>query len=269
MLPRRDRLKARQRRLRIFNTLLWALKVESFILEGLSDKNIVVGHGRHRTKFSILEGTDRPQRATSDSWRKPNGHLSCQIGRTGPSFGNENTQHPGQLRGVGCRAQSSRNVVALVVGERRFSECGIIADRNKSQGASASMDQILPNANPNGNADLRGVEDTFGNMANGNLPVAEVLRRAAEHQKVIRQNLVNDPIGTLMPMSRPIGAMLKAIPSYVASGLGVATPICLRAPLLIHRHPCRTASKAATSTLPTCWRTRPSPAMSRAAKDTG
>jgi hypothetical protein len=69
----------RQRRLRIFNTLLWALKGESFFLEGLPDKNIVVGLGRHRTKFSIVEGTDPPQRATSDSWRKPNGHLSCQM----------------------------------------------------------------------------------------------------------------------------------------------------------------------------------------------
>jgi hypothetical protein len=73
------RTPVRKRRLRIFNTLLWALKGESFFLEGLPDKNIVVGLGRHRTKFSIVEGTDRPQRATSDSWRKPNGHLSCRM----------------------------------------------------------------------------------------------------------------------------------------------------------------------------------------------
>jgi hypothetical protein len=68
----------RQRRLRIFNTLLWALKGEGFALDR-DDKNIFVGHGWHRTKFSILEGTERPQRATSPSWRKPTGQLSCQI----------------------------------------------------------------------------------------------------------------------------------------------------------------------------------------------
>jgi hypothetical protein len=50
--------------------------------------------------------------------------------------------------------------------------------------------------------DLRGVEDTFGNLANGSLPVAELFRRVAKHQEVVRQNLANDPIGTLIPMSR-------------------------------------------------------------------
>jgi hypothetical protein len=68
----------RKRRLRIFNTLLWVLKSEGFTIEP-AGKDILVGHQGHRTKFSILEGTDRPQRATSESWRKPNGHLSCKI----------------------------------------------------------------------------------------------------------------------------------------------------------------------------------------------
>jgi hypothetical protein len=68
----------RKRRLRIFNTLLWVLKSEGFSLER-NDKNIIVASGRHSTKFSIIEGTDSPQRAVSLSWRKPNGHLSYQI----------------------------------------------------------------------------------------------------------------------------------------------------------------------------------------------
>jgi hypothetical protein len=68
----------RKRRLRIFNTLLWTLKSEGFSLER-NEKNVIVGHGWHRTKLSILEGTERPQRATSPSWRKPTGELICQI----------------------------------------------------------------------------------------------------------------------------------------------------------------------------------------------
>jgi hypothetical protein len=68
----------RQRRLRIFNTLLWALKDEGFALER-DEKDIIVGHGWYRTKFSILEATERPERATSPSWRKPTGELICQI----------------------------------------------------------------------------------------------------------------------------------------------------------------------------------------------
>jgi hypothetical protein len=72
------RTAVRRRRLRIFNTLMWVLKSEGFTIEP-DGKNIIVGHGWHRTKFSILEGTDRPQRATSPSWRKPNGHLYCKI----------------------------------------------------------------------------------------------------------------------------------------------------------------------------------------------
>jgi hypothetical protein len=68
----------RKRRLRIFNTLLWVLKSEGFTLEPV-DKDVFVGHRGHRTKFSIIEGTDRPERATSPTWRKPNGHLSCKM----------------------------------------------------------------------------------------------------------------------------------------------------------------------------------------------
>jgi hypothetical protein len=68
----------RRRRLRIFNTLMWVLKSEGFTLEP-DGKDIIVRHQWHRTKFSINEGTDRPQRATSPTWRKPNGHLSCKI----------------------------------------------------------------------------------------------------------------------------------------------------------------------------------------------
>jgi hypothetical protein len=72
------RTSVRRRRLRIFNTLMWVLKSEGFTLEP-DGKDIIVGHRWHRTKFSIIEGTDRPQRATSPTWRKPNGHLSCKI----------------------------------------------------------------------------------------------------------------------------------------------------------------------------------------------
>jgi hypothetical protein len=68
----------RKRRLQIFNTLMWVLKSEGFTINP-DDKNIVVGHGWHRTKFSILEVTERPQRATSLSWRKPTGQLIGQI----------------------------------------------------------------------------------------------------------------------------------------------------------------------------------------------
>jgi hypothetical protein len=72
------RSSVRKRRLRIFNNLMWVLKSEGFPIEA-DEKNIIVGHGWHRTKFSIFEGTDRPLRATSPTWRKPNGHLSCKI----------------------------------------------------------------------------------------------------------------------------------------------------------------------------------------------
>jgi hypothetical protein len=68
----------RRRGLRIFNTLLWTLKSEGFSLDR-HQKDVIVGHRWHRTKLSIIEGTDQPQRATSPTWRKPNGHLSCQI----------------------------------------------------------------------------------------------------------------------------------------------------------------------------------------------
>lgn len=72
------RTAAQKRRLKIFNALMWALKSEGFEL--CADGNdIIVGHGCHRTKFKIIEGTDRPERAISVAWRKPNGHLSCSI----------------------------------------------------------------------------------------------------------------------------------------------------------------------------------------------
>jgi hypothetical protein len=68
----------RRRGLRIFNTLLWTLNSEGFSLER-HQKDVIVGHKWHRTKLSIREGTDTPQRATSPSWRKPSGQLICQI----------------------------------------------------------------------------------------------------------------------------------------------------------------------------------------------
>jgi hypothetical protein len=67
-----------KRRLKIVNTLMWALKSEGFDLSA-DGNDIYVGYGWHRTKFVITEGTDRPERATSVAWRKPNGHLSCRI----------------------------------------------------------------------------------------------------------------------------------------------------------------------------------------------
>jgi hypothetical protein len=68
----------RRRRLRFFNTLMWVLKSEGFTIEA-DDKNIIVGHGRHRTKFKVFEGRDLAKRATSISFQKLNGRLSCQI----------------------------------------------------------------------------------------------------------------------------------------------------------------------------------------------
>jgi hypothetical protein len=57
---------------------MWVLKSEGFTLEP-DDKDIIVGHRWHRTRFSIIEGADQPQPATSPTWRKPNGHLSCKM----------------------------------------------------------------------------------------------------------------------------------------------------------------------------------------------
>jgi hypothetical protein len=68
----------RRRRLRFFNTLMWVLKSEGFTIEA-DDKNIIVGHGRHRTKFKVFEGGDLAKRAASMSFQKLNGRLSCQI----------------------------------------------------------------------------------------------------------------------------------------------------------------------------------------------
>jgi hypothetical protein len=74
----RFRTSTQKRRLRMFNTLMWVLKSEGFTLEADED-NIIVGQSWHYTKFKIIEGTDRPARATSPTWRIPNGHLSCRI----------------------------------------------------------------------------------------------------------------------------------------------------------------------------------------------
>src|SRR6478672_1640903 len=46
------RTSTQKRRLRIFNTLLWVLKSEGFTTDP-DGKNIIVGHGWHRTKFEI------------------------------------------------------------------------------------------------------------------------------------------------------------------------------------------------------------------------
>jgi hypothetical protein len=78
----RFRSPTRQRRLRIFNTLLWALKGEGFALalaRDRDDTSIAVGHGWHRTTFAISAEEVSPMRATSPSWTKLTGQLSCQI----------------------------------------------------------------------------------------------------------------------------------------------------------------------------------------------
>lgn len=80
----RFRTSTQKRRLRIFNTLMWVLKSEGFSLEADED-NIIVGHRWHYTKFKLTEATDRPVRATSPTWRIPNGHLSCRIEARLPS----------------------------------------------------------------------------------------------------------------------------------------------------------------------------------------
>ena len=72
----------RQRRLRIFNTLLWALKGEGFALtldRDRDDSNIVVRHGLQRAKLSISEEMTGPTRATSPSRTNLTGRLSCHI----------------------------------------------------------------------------------------------------------------------------------------------------------------------------------------------
>jgi hypothetical protein len=72
----------RQRRLRIFNTLLWTLKGQGFALALERDRdesNIVVSHGGHRATLSISEETTAPMRATSPLRKKLTGRLSCQI----------------------------------------------------------------------------------------------------------------------------------------------------------------------------------------------
>ncbi|SFI39920.1 hypothetical protein [Bradyrhizobium sp. Gha] len=68
----------RRRRLRFLNTLMWVLKSEGFTIEA-DDKNIIVGHGSHRTKFKVFEGGEQAKRAASMSFQKLNGRLSCQI----------------------------------------------------------------------------------------------------------------------------------------------------------------------------------------------
>jgi hypothetical protein len=79
----------RRRRLRVFNTLLWTLKSEGYVLER-EDKHVIVRHGWHRTKFTIIEATQRPQRATSSNWTILTRQLVRQIEAKLPA-GIENT----------------------------------------------------------------------------------------------------------------------------------------------------------------------------------
>jgi hypothetical protein len=72
------------------------------------------------------------------------------------------------------------------------------------------MDQILPPTNP------QDAEDTWANLANGSLPVSEVFRRMVEQGKAVTRNFSNDPVGTVMPLSRPMAALVKEIPAYVS-----------------------------------------------------
>lgn len=72
----------RQRRLRIFNTVLLALKEKGFglfVARDREDTAITVGHGQHRTNFSISAETASPMGATSPLRKKLTGRLSCQI----------------------------------------------------------------------------------------------------------------------------------------------------------------------------------------------
>jgi hypothetical protein len=70
----------RRRRLRILNALLWMLKIDGFALQlDRDDKNIVVGHGWHHTKFSMFEEGTTPLRATTPGRTKLTGRLSCKI----------------------------------------------------------------------------------------------------------------------------------------------------------------------------------------------
>jgi hypothetical protein len=72
----------RQRQLRIFNTLLLALKGEGFTLALARDRDdtrIIVGLGRHRTTFVISAEDIPPMRATSPLRRKLTGRMSCHI----------------------------------------------------------------------------------------------------------------------------------------------------------------------------------------------
>jgi len=70
----------RLRRLRILNTLLWALKGEGFaLIPDRDDSNIVVGHGCDRTKFMMSEEGTAPMRATTPGRTKLTGRLRCHI----------------------------------------------------------------------------------------------------------------------------------------------------------------------------------------------
>jgi hypothetical protein len=72
----------RQRRLRIFNTLLWALRGKGFVLaiaRDRDDTSIMVGHGRHRTNFTIFAEEVSPMGATWPLRKKLTGRLSCVI----------------------------------------------------------------------------------------------------------------------------------------------------------------------------------------------
>lgn len=72
------RSRTRLRRLRIFNTLMWALKGEGFALS-IDRDDIVVRQGSHRAKLSISAEMTGPTRATSPSRLNLTGRLSCQI----------------------------------------------------------------------------------------------------------------------------------------------------------------------------------------------
>jgi hypothetical protein len=78
----RFRHPTRQRRLRIFNTLLLTLEREGFVLaldRDRDDSNIAVGHRRHRASLSISAEMTGPTRVTSPSRTTLTGILICQI----------------------------------------------------------------------------------------------------------------------------------------------------------------------------------------------
>ena len=60
------------------------------------------------------------------------------------------------------------------------------------------------------------IEGTWGDLASGKYPISEMFRRTGEHMKATMKSAVNDPIGTVLPLARPLGAVLKEIPAFTS-----------------------------------------------------